>query len=157
MKKIIILLLFSLSFITGCETKEEITKKEYIAMKNDAFNETNYKKEELPFDIVTTINRVDEEEVNYQTKINNPKENMHNIKVLLVHNYYSEDIFPTIGVFDEPKELLLNNNNDNDNEIILKDTIKTTTNLSKLNLELKMLIEYTNDSGEKKDIYYKTT
>ena len=156
MKKIIILLLFSLSFITGCETKEEITKKEYIAMKNDAFNETNYKKEELPFDIVTTINRVDEEEVNYQTKINNPKENMHNIKVLLVHNYYSEDIFPTIGVFDEPKELLLNNNNDN-NEIILKDTIKTTTNLSKLNLELKMLIEYTNDSGEKKDIYYKTT
>ena len=157
MKKIIILLLFSLSFITGCETKEEITKKEYIAMKNDAFNEKNYKKEELPFDIVTTINRVDEEEVNYQTKINNPKENMHNIKVLLVHNYYSEDIFPTIGVFDEPKELLLNNNNDNDNEIILKDTIKTTTNLSKLNLELKMLIEYTNDSGEKKDIYYKTT
>ena len=155
MKKIIILLLFSLSFITGCETKEEITKKEYIAMKNDAFNETNYKKEELPFDIVTTINRVDEEEVNYQTKINNPKENMHNIKVLLVHNYYSEDIFPTIGAFDEPKELLLNNNNDN--EIILKDTIKTTTNLSKLNLELKMLIEYANDSGEKKDIYYKTT
>ena len=157
MKKIIILLLFSLSFITGCETKEEITKKEYIAMKNDAFNETNYKKEELPFDIVTTINRVDEEEVNYQTKINNPKENMHNIKVLLVHNYYSEDIFPTIGVFDEPKELLLNNYNDNNNEIILQDTIKTTTNLSKLNLELKMLIEYTNDLGEKKDIYYKTT
>ena len=157
MKRIIILLLFSLSFITGCETKEETSKKEYIAMKNDAFNETNYKKEELPFDIVTTINRVDEEEVNYQTKINNPKENMHNVKVLLVHNYYSEDIFPTIGVFDEPKELLLNNNNDNNNEIILKDTIKTTTNLSKLNLELKMLIEYTNDSGEKKDIYYKTT
>lgn len=155
MKKISILLLLSLIFITGCETKEEATKKEYIAMKNATFDDENYKKEKLPFDIVTTIERVDEEEINYQTTINNPKENMHNIKVLVVHNYYSEDIFPTIGVFDEPKELLVNNNDDK--EIILKDTIKTTTNLSKLNLELKMLIEYTNDLGEKKDIYYKTT
>lgn len=155
MKKISILLLISLLFITGCETKEEATKKEYIAMKNATFDDENYKKEKLPFDIVTTIERVDEEEINYQTTINNPKENMHNIKVLVVHNYYSEDIFPTIGVFDEPKELLVNNNDDK--EIILKDTIKTTTNLSKLNLELKMLIEYTNDLGEKKDIYYKTT
>lgn len=155
MRKISILLLLSLIFITGCETKEEATKKEYIAMKNATFDDENYKKEKLPFDIVTTIERVDEEEINYQTTINNPKENMHNIKVLVVHNYYSEDIFPTIGVFDEPKELLVNNNDDK--EIILKDTIKTTTNLSKLNLELKMLIEYTNDLGEKKDIYYKTT
>lgn len=155
MKKISILLLLSLIFITGCETKEEATKKEYIAMKNATFDDENYKKEKLPFDIVTIIERVDEEEINYQTTINNPKENMHNIKVLVVHNYYSEDIFPTIGVFDDPKELLVNNNDDK--EIILKDTIKTTTNLSKLNLELKMLIEYTNDLGEKKDIYYKTT
>lgn len=154
MKKIFILL-FSLILITGCENEEEATKNEYIAMKNQTFDESNYKEDSLPVEIVTTIERIDEEAVNYKTIITNPTENMHNVKVLLVHNYYNEDIFPSIGVFDEPQELLVDN--EDKNELVLKDTIKTTTNISKLNLELKMLIEYTDDSGEKKDIYYKTT
>ena len=155
MKKIYILLLSSLFLMCGCENKEETTKNEYIAMKNETFNEKNYTKEFLPVDIITTIDRVDEEDVSYKTTITNPKENMHNVKVLLVHNYYNEDIFPSIGIFDEPQELLVDNTKDT--ELILKDTIKTTKNISKLGLELKLLIEYTNDAGEKKDIYYKTT
>ena len=155
MKKLYILLLLSLFFISGCENKEEETKNEYIAMKNSILDDKNYTKGSLPVDIVTTIERTDEEAIVYQTTISNPKENMHNIKILLVHNYYSDDVFPSVGVFDETKELLVNN--DEKNEITLKDTIKTTTNISKMNLELKILIEYTNDNGEKKDIYYKTT
>lgn len=155
MKKIYILLLFSLVFISGCENKEEAIKNEYIAMKNETFDEKNYTEEELPVDIITTVERIDEEAVNYKTTITNPKENMHNVKILLVHNYYNEDIFPSIGVFDEPQELLVDN--DEETKLTLKDTIKTTKNISKLDLKLKVLIEYTNDNGEKKDIYYKTT
>ena len=124
MKKIYILLLFSLVFISGCENKEEAIKNEYIAMKNETFDEKNYTEEELPVDIITTIDRIDEEAVNYKTTITNPKENMHDIKVLLVHNYYNEDIFPSIGVFDEPQELLVDN--DEETKLTLKDTIKTT-------------------------------
>lgn len=155
MKKIYILLLLSLILISGCENKEEATKNQYIAMKNETLNEKNYTKDSLPVDIVTTIERIDEESVNYKTTITNPKENMHDIKVLLLHNYYNDDIFPTIGIFDEPQELLINDNDDA--QLTLEDTIQTTKNISKLNLQLKLLIEYTNDSGEKKDIYYKTT
>ena len=137
------------------ERMKELLKNEYIAMKNDAFNEKNYNERYLPVDIVTTIERIDDEEVTYTTTITNPQENMHDIKALLVHNYYSEDIFPSIGVFDSPQELLINN--DKEKKIILEDTIKTTTNISNLNLELKLFIEYTDDNGERKDIYYKTT
>ena len=155
MKKIYILLLFSLVFISGCENKEEAIKNEYIAMKNETFDEKNYTEEELPVDIITTVERIDEEAVNYKTTITNPKENMHNVKILLVHNYYNEDIFPSIGVFDEPQELLVDN--DEETKLTLKDTIKTTKKISKLDLKLKVLIENTNDNGEKKDIYYKTT
>ena len=154
MKKICILLL-SLILITGCENKKEATKNEYIAMKNATFNEKNYTNETLPVDIVTTIERINEEDVNYKTTITNPKENMHDVKVLLVHNYYNDDVFPSIGVFDEPQELLIDNTEET--ELTLTDTIQTTKNISKLNLELKLLIEYTDDDGEKKDIYYKTT
>lgn len=154
MKKICILLLTSL-VLSGCENKEETKKNEYLAMKSATFNEKNFTKEELPVDIVTTIERINDETINYKTAITNPKENMHDVKVLLVHNYQNEDVYPTIGVFDEPKELLIDNNESS--ELTLTDTINTTKNISKLGLELKLLIEYTDDLGEKKDIYYKMT
>ena len=152
MKKVYILLV-SLILMTGCENEEEAIKNEYIAMKNQTFDNENYVNAELPVDIVTTVERIDEEAINYKVNISNPKENMNEVKILLVHNFYNEDIFPSIGVFDEPRELLVNS----EEKLILKDTIKTTKNISKLNLELKILIEYIDDSGEKKDIYYKTT
>lgn len=154
MKKICILLMFSL-LLSGCENKEETKKNEYLAMKSATFNERNYVSEELPVDIVTTIERINDETINYKTAITNPKENMHDVKVMLVHNYQNEDVYPTIGVFDEPKELLMDNNELS--ELTLTDTINTTKNISKLGLELKLLIEYTDDLGEKKDIYYKMT
>lgn len=154
MKKICILLILSL-LLSGCENKEETKKNEYLAMKSATFNERNYVSEELPVDIVTTIERINDETINYKTAITNPKENMHDVKVMLVHNYQKEDVYPTIGVFDEPKELLLDSNESS--ELTLTDTINTTENISKLGLELKLLIEYTDDLGEKKDIYYKMT
>ena len=155
MKKTYILLIFSLFLITGCENKEEVIKNEYIAMKNETLDEENYTEDSIPVDIITTIERIDEEAITYMTTITNPKENMHDVKVLLVHNYYNEDVFPSIGIFDEPQELLVDS--EDNFELVLKDTIKTTTNLSKLGLEIKISIEYTDDNGEKKDIYYKTT
>lgn len=158
MKKSYILVLVSLMILTGCENKEESIRNEYITMKNEVLNEKNYEEVEIPFEIVTTVERVDEETVNYNVTIKEPKENMHDVKAMVVHNYYNEDVFPSIGVFDKPEELLLNNNDDNGtSELNLKDTIKTMQNISELDLELKLWIEYTNDNGEKKDIYYKTT
>lgn len=155
MKLRCILLIFAIIGLTGCENQEEIKKNEYIAMKNNILDDKNYQEEELPVEITTTIERKNEEEIEYQVTINHPKENMHHIKAMVVHNYNNEDVFPSIGVFDETKDLLLNS--EEDNELILKGTIKSVKNLSKLELELKIWIEYTNDLNETKDIYYKTT
>ena len=155
MKKIHILALIILLILTGCENNEENIKNEYIAMKNQTFDDKNYQNEAIPVEIITTIERIDEEAINYKVTIKNPQENMHDIKAMVVHNYYNEDVFPSIGVFDEPKNLLIDD--DKTTELVLKDTIKTTKNISKLDLELKIWIEYTDDNGEKKDIYYKTT
>lgn len=154
-KSYILISLLLVLILTGCENKEEAIKNEYIAMKNQTFNEKNYQTTELPVEVITSIERIDEEAISYKVTIKKPKENMHDIKMMVVHNYYNEDVFPSIGVFDEPKDLLLNNKNLT--ELTLKDTIKTTKNLSKLDLELKIWVEYINDNGEKKDIYYKAT
>lgn len=152
MKKLYVILL-CLFFMTGCQNKEENVKNEYIAFKKEVLKSANYQEENLPVDIITTIERIDNENISYKTIITNPKENMHNIKIMLVHNYQNENLYPSIGIFDETKELLV----ENTEEIILEDTIKSNENISKLDLELKLLIEYIDDFGEKKDIYYKTT
>ena len=155
MKKKIILLIIALLFITGCENKKETIKEEYIATKSNLIKETNYtKKEDLPLEIITSLNRTNEEDVEYKVVLSKSTINMHDIKAMVVHNYYNEnDIFPSIGLFNEKEELLLND----EKEIELTGTVKTTKNISKLDLELKIYIEYTNDSNEKKTIYYKTT
>ena len=151
MKKIYILLLLCIFILTGCENKEEKVKSEYIAMKNNTLTQASYE-EDLPVEIITTIKRIDEEAVSYKVIINNPSINMHNVKVLLAHNYYIEDVFPSIGIFDDVKELLVDS--EEANEIILEGVIETTEDIRKLELELKVSIEYINDDGDKKDLYY---
>ena len=155
MKRSCMLLLVILVLFTGCQNQEEEIKNEYIAIKNDVFEEKNYKNEEIPVEIVTTIERINDEELLYEVNIKNPKEDMYDIKAMIVHNYYNEDKFPSVGVFDETKNLLINS--DDNEKITLKDTLKTTKDIRDLNLELKVWIEYKDKDGNIKDIYYKTT
>ena len=154
MKKILLILFLSILLFTGCENKEEIEKNDYLDMKSQLLEHKEFVSlEELKCDIVVNIDRKDEEKVIYEVVLSKPKENMNNIKAVLVHNYYTEDVFPTIGLFDDTKSLFVNSQD----SITLKGSIKTDKDIDNLNLMLKLLIRYTTDDGVKKDIYYKTT
>ncbi len=156
MKKLIFLIL-SIFILVGCENQEEVEKNEYITVKNNLLKQKDFTStEELPLVITTHIDRRDDEVVTYKVVLENPKENMNSLKVLVIHNYYTEDIFPSIGLFDEPKKLLMKGE-ELDKIISIEDKIKTNKDISGLNLELKLWIEYHNDNGEKKTIYYKMT
>lgn len=156
MRKKSLILIISLLILTACENQEELTKSKYIAVKSNLLTKESYtKNEDLPLDITISLDREQEEVVTYEVLLSNPKEDMHDIKAMVVHNYNNEDTFPSIGVFDDSKELLTTI--ENTNSIKLNGEIKTSKNISKLNLQLKVWIEYTNNAGEKKDIYYKTT
>ena len=78
---------------------------------------------------------------------------MNNIKMMIVHNYFTEEVFPTIGVFDKGRSLTVSDTSN----ITLVGYIDTTKDIKKLDLELKIWIEYKTEDGEVKDIYYKTT
>lgn len=153
MKKIFLIMTFML-IITGCNNKEEKDKNEYLNMKSKLLEHTKFLLEDdLNLDIVVNVDRETEEKINYEVVLSNPKENMKDIKAIVVHNYYTENKFITIGIFDKTKDLL----KDSNEQIVLKDTIDTTDDIKGLELELKIMIKYTNDNGEKKTIYYKTT
>ena len=154
MRRIFVVLIISLLFFTGCENTKENEKSKYLSMKSELLSVkdfTNY--EDLNCDIVVNIDRINSEKYSYEMIISNPKENMNNIKALLIHNYYSEDLFPSIGLFNNTKSLKAGS----DDNIILKGNIKTDKDIDNLKLKLKLLLSYVDDNGNKKDIYYKTT
>ena len=152
--KRIFLIMTLVIIITGCNNKEEKDKNEYLDMKSKLLEHTKFLSEDdLTLDIVINVDRETVEKINYEVVLSKPKENMKDIKAIVVHNYYTENKFITIGIFDKTKDLL----KDSDEKIVLKDTIDTTDDIKELELELKFMIKYTNDNGEKKTIYYKTT
>lgn len=150
MRKICCLILILFLF-TGCENQEEQEKNDYIAYKNNLLSTKEYSKD-LPLDIIIDIEREDEQTIDYKVTLTNPKENMHKIKAMVVNNYSNEAVFPTIGLFDDKEELLPGNKDLN--ELELTGTIESTKNISSLKLNLKVWIEYQNDNGEKKEVYY---
>ena len=158
MKKILLLIVLLLFVLTGCKNEEESEKSEYLAMKSDLLAKEEFTDtSDIVCDITFSLDRLDEEKVTYSVILNNPKENMNDIKAIVVHNYYTEEVFPTIGLFDKSTDLLVNGQNDKDSSVELTGNIETTNDIDNLDLELKILIEYKTDSGEVKDIYYKTT
>ena len=158
MKKTLLLIVLLLFMLTGCKNEEESEKSEYLAMKSDLLAKEEFTDtSDIVCDITFSLDRLDEEKVTYSVILNNPKENMNDIKAIVVHNYYTEEVFPTIGLFDKSTDLLVNGQNDKDSSVELTGNIETTNDIDNLDLELKILIEYKTDSGEVKDIYYKTT
>lgn len=147
MKKILLIIPILL-LLFGCSNKVEDNKFAYIEYKNNLEKQEEFMDNDgLDFNTFFNIDR-DGDTVNYSLTINNPKINMHNVKALLIHNYNNNDIYPSIGIFDEPKELL-ESSNDN---IKLEGSILSSDDLSDINF--KLYLEYTNDEEVKEEIYY---
>ena len=156
MKKIFLILLLVTLLMTGCKNKEEKEKNQYLAMKSKLLETKKYSNiDEIPCDIIVDIKRVSEERVNYRILLQNAKVNMNNIKAIAVHNYYTEDIFPSIGLFN--KKYNLSPNQKENNKIELKGKIETSEDIDNLKIQLKIMIEYYDDNNKKIDIYYNAT
>ena len=156
MKKSIIIALFSFVLIGCTENKKDIEKDKYLTLKEELLEQTEYSElEDLNFDLTISIDRINEEEISYRAIIDNPKEIMNNVKALVIHDHFTVDIFPTIGIFDEPINLIINN--EEVKGISLVGYIQTNKDIEELDLNIKTYIEYTTDEGNLVKIYYKTT
>ena len=153
MKKILVIIF--ILFLTGCtEDKNTLEKNDYLVFKEKLLEQKEFtNKEDLVVDLNIYTDRVNDEEIAYRVIIDNPKENMYDIKAIVVHNYFTDSIFPSIGIFDSPVDLIVNN--DKLKGINLSGYINTTKDIK--NLEVRVYLEYKNEIDETKVIYYKTT
>ena len=150
MKKIMLFL--PLVLLMGCTNEVEESKYAYLDYKNELQEQEVFDEEDdIDFNTYFNIIREDEEIVNYSVVINSPNIDMYNVKALLIHDYMQDDAFPSVGIMDEPVELL----KDSDGSIELKGTIQTTDDVS--NVKFKLYIEYIDSEGLENKIYYQVS
>ena len=154
MKKGYILLFLMLVLLMGCDNHKEEVKNDYLSMKSDLLKVTDFSSlEDINCDVSVFIDRIDDERVSYEMIVENPREDMNNVRALLIHNYYTEQLFPSVGIFEDAVSLKTNS----DDKITLKGEIETDNDIENLNLVLKLYVKYIDNNGNEKDIYYKAT
>lgn len=148
MKKIILLIPL-LFVLVGCTNKEEENKMAYLEYKNELEERDIFNGEEnLDFNVYFNIEKINEEITDYSLIIDNPKINMYNVKALLIHDFINEDAYPSVGIFDDTRNL----NANSDDKIILNGSIQTINDISKT--KFKLYLEYTDDNNDLNKIYY---
>lgn len=148
MKKIILLIPL-LFVLIGCTNKEEENKMAYLEYKNELEERDIFNGEEnLDFNVYFNIEKINEEITDYSLIIDNPKINMYNVKALLIHDFINEDAYPSVGIFDDTRNL----NADSDDKIVLNGSIQTINDISKT--KFKLYLEYTDDNNDLNKIYY---
>lgn len=91
MKKVILILLI---LLTGCG-KMTIYDR-YVKEANESVIS-----EDVPFEVSFHIDIVNEEELIYQVVIDQAKEELKDIKAIVIHDGESKHSYPSIGILDE--------------------------------------------------------
>lgn len=163
MKKsyILVLIVISIIFIiVGCknENNNVENKSNNVEKQKDEYldyvqklKKVDKDSEDLPFSIEIQYDKVDDE-VRYQVIIDNPVQDIKNIKALAIHNMHTDDIFPSIGIFDDKVDLLKDKS---PSGVILVGYIPYEGEIEDLNCQIKVLVEYEIDNN--KNISYFVT
>lgn len=154
-----IILIICCLIISGCTSD---IKDDQVKMYNrlvDKINtyELNDVTSNIPFNINIYFEKIIDEEITYRVIIDDPKENINKIKAIAIHNYETDNIYPTTDIFEEPLNLIPNIidlKNNNAKGIILVGYIDYVDDIKTFKGIIKLLVEYEDINGNLKEIYY---
>ncbi len=153
MKKIFIVIVLFLFLTLGCTlndtktpsiSKEETEKKEYIKYVKK-LKSVSDSSNDIPFDINIEYDKLTDEEIQYQVVIDNPKDKITDIKAIAIHDKQTDDVFPSIGIFDDSVNLILGEKPEG---IVLVGYIPFEDKLEKFDCEFKVLVSYKINDNE---------
>lgn len=148
MKKICIFALFILAFLGGCEKKDSS-----LVAYEDCVNRLKEQKDfnsSEGFSAKVSIQKITDDEIQYQFILDEVEFEMYDIQALIIHNKKTEDIFPSLGFFDNPAILLPNSDPQG---IILVGYLPFTLTEEEFEGEFKVYLAYTNSEGIQKELF----
>ena len=157
MKKFV-LCIICIIMLCGCSNEESEELKIYNNYIT-TLKQTEKTTDKLPFNISIYVDKIIDTEVMYRVIIDNPKIALRNIKTLVIHDKYTEDVFPSSGIFDDKLNLipgLINKTSNYVEGIILVGYIPYEEELTSLNATFKLLFEYTDDDDITHTVFYST-
>lgn len=147
MKKI--LLIFICLLLIGCSSVEKKKYDDYILLLRNSNISSD-----IPFSIQVYLDKLLDDEISYRVIIDNPKYDLFNVEALAIHNIETNDIFPSIGIFDETVNLVNEVKNINDTKgIILTGYISTELDLDEFDAEFRVLVKYSDSISDHLIIY----
>lgn len=149
MKKILIILLL-IFFICGC-TNTSSEKKEYLSYIEE-LKKIKESSEDYPFNIEVKYDKIIDQEVRYQVILDNVKEDITDITMIAYHNKKTDDVYPSIGIFDDKESLLKDKK---PSGLILVGYIPYKGDVEDFNITMKVLVKYKINNKEYK-IHYVT-
>ena len=138
MKKILVLLTLII-LLTGCTSNDLAKDKETYLKYVKNLRTVKKTSSNIPFDIEIKYDKLTSDEVRYQVIIDNVKEDIYDIEALAIHNKETDDIFPSIGIFDEKEEL---KKDKKPSGVILVGYINYQGDIKDFKCNIKLLVKY---------------
>ena len=152
MKKIFIVLCLSILLLTGCDKDYSNEKDIYLKYIKElkTVKETS---DILPFDIEVKYDKLTNNEIRYQVIIDNVKEDLFDVEMISIHNKETNDVFPSIGIFDKKEDLKVNKK---PSGLILVGYIDYDKKIEDFKCNMKVMIKYKTSDKKIHKVYYVT-
>lgn len=153
MKRILIVFLVLILFLTGCTTNDISKEKDTYLTYIKELRKINKSTKDIPFNIEVRFDKITDSEIRYQVVIDEVKENITDVEAIAIHDKQTDDVFPSIGIFDKKQKLEVNKK---PSGIILVGYIDYQGKVEKFKCNLKLLIKYNTNDKKSHTVYYVT-
>lgn len=153
MKRILIVFLVLILFLTGCTTNDISKEKDTYLTYIKELRKINKSTKDIPFNIEVRFDKITDSEIRYQVVIDEVKEDITDVEAITIHDKQTDDVFPSIGIFDKKQKLEVNKK---PSGIILVGYIDYQGKVEKFKCNLKLLIKYNTIDKKSHTVYYVT-
>lgn len=153
MKRILIVFLVLILFLTGCTTNDISKEKDTYLTYIKELRKINKSTKDIPFNIEVRFDKITDSEIRYQVVIDEVKEDITDVEAITIHDKQTDDVFPSIGIFDKKQKLEVNKK---PSGIILVGYIDYQGKVEKFKCNLKLLIKYNTNDKKSHTVYYVT-
>ena len=144
--------------ICGCNQKEKLTKEmlEYQNIVN-TLKEKEIENKNLPCHLEIKLETSKNHELMYTFSLDQPSEEMYDVKALVISEKETKNSYPSIGILDDPLHLVPNQidvKNNYAKGIILVGYLSTKKEPKNYHDTFRLYLNYKTEDGKNKTIYY---